>query len=850
MLTRRCLRTCVLPLLFVPAGQAQTPSEIDCPKNEQNALELRTAKPGLYYNLVGRAIAESFDKQNTNKAINVQAVCSQGSAENVQKLGNKAGTLFAIVQSDVAHAAWYGHPWLESCSGHEQNFAEAPSDEVACRLSEPDCSKNMRPGVITPLYTEAMHILLRPHFNISGLEDLKGRKVWAGAAGSGARFSAERILSTAGAACCSVDFVGDPAKGAKEITQDEALEHLGKMQIDAVFFTGPVPTHPLQDALDRFPEIHFFPLSYDLVHKLTLDESYTETLIRGEDYGKSDSILTVGVEALLMTNENADPAAVKALAEFIHYQSDDLRDSLRDIVETRKATEHDKEIADLTKNPGTLLRRLRRWRDFKDKREILRKTTESLSKAQDVYLTYEEKEALKVYMESEESHDGVARLPLLELPTPDALVPDFYSGTPVVRQYFSRPRGPAWKRQLATALIGCVLLLAIIFVWMRRKLHRVLVRYPDAVLVTIGTFFLWTLGSYLLYHYEGLVNEDFNPLWKCFGTIFLYCIPFLGKTALTPGGQQTIQIVRWLGLLLVGGILPPLIRHVLKTDLLGPFIAWLQGRPIMQKDIAGHLIIINWDHRSREIIRHLHGAKASAQQIVVVITPRRMDFVEDSQEGIVGVVGDATQAECLDTARISCADSVTILSTWMPPDPNDRRQSVDRDVADMKTIQTLRTIRDLLSRQVLPHRLTVTAEIRSSGNRLEAESAGGHGMQLEIVCVDAFGNDILIQSALNPGIAKLYSRLMSVVGTGAPSDMEVSRTTVPRELLGKSFGDMLAYFVRRRGQGPASIPIAVGRDSQVFVNPTDAEIGQLREGDLLFVITEQELSPDVRSSVA
>jgi hypothetical protein len=645
--------------------------------------------------------------------------------------------------------------------------------------------------------------------------------------------------------------VGDPASGGKEISQEEALQRLGNMQIDAVFFTGPVPTHQLEDALDQFPEIHFFALSYDLVHKLTLDESYTEALIRGEDYGKPDSTLTVGVEALLMTNEKADPGAVGRLAAFIHNQSLDLRDTLRDIIETRKAKEHTDEIAELTKHPATLLHRLRRWRDFKYKGEIIKKTMESRSAAENVYLTFDEKEALRDYMESEEAHDGVARLPLLDLPTPDALVPDFYSGNPVVRQYFSRPRGPAWKRQLAIALIGCLLLLTSLFVWMRRRLHRVLVRHPDAVLVTIATFFVWTLGSYLLYHYEGLVNEDFDPLWKSFGTIFLYCIPFLGKTALTPRGQQTIQILKWLGLFLVGGILSPLIRHVLTTDILGPFIAWLQGRPIMQKDITGHLVIINWDERSREIIRHLRVTQAIAQKAVVVVTPKRMDFLEDDcLEGIVGVVGDATQVNCLDKARISYAHSVTILSAWRPPDPNDRRQSVDRDVADMKTIQTLHTIRDLLSRQVLPHRLAVTAEIRSSGNRLEAESAGGHGMQLEIVCVDALGNDILIQAALNPGLAKLYARLMSDAGTGSPSDMEVSRTAVPRELLGKSFGDMLAYFARRRGQGPASIPIAVCRDSQVFVNPSDAELGQLQEADILFVITEHELSPGVRASVA
>jgi Castor and Pollux, part of voltage-gated ion channel len=159
----------------------------------------------------------------------------------------------------------------------------------------------------------------------------------------------------------------------------------------------------------------------------------------------------------------------------------------------------------------------------------------------------------------------------------------------------------------------------------------------------------------------------------------------------------------------------------------------------------------------------------------------------------------------------------------------------------------LHTIRNLLSRHVLPHRLAVTAEIRSSGNRLEAESAGGHGMQLEIVCVDALGDDILIQSALNPGLAKLYARLMSVADTRAPNDMEISGMKVPPELLGKSFGDILASFARSRRQGPATIPIAVCRDSRVFVNPSDAELGPLQQEDIVFVITEHVLA---RASVA
>jgi hypothetical protein len=433
------------------------------------------------------------------------------------------------------------------------------------------------------------------------------------------------------------------------------------------------------------------------------------------------------------------------------------------------------------------------------------------------------------------------------LPTPDALVHDFYSGDPQVKNFFSHPRSTTWVRQLLVVLAACLLVLSGLFVWMRRKLHPVLVRHPDAVLATIATTLAWALGSYLLYHYEGLVNPDFSTVWKSFGTVFLYFIPFLGKTALTASGQQTVWVLKALGVLLVGGFFSPLIRKFMTTDLLGPLIAWLQGRPLMQKDITGHFVIINWDHRGHEIVRHLRASRANAGRGIVVVTPTRAEFSdEDSLDDVIGVVGDATEIACLEKARIPFAHSVTILSAWKPRDPNDRRQGVDPDVADTKTMQTLRAIRDLCARQIPAPRLPVTAEIRSSRNRAEVERAGGDDILAEIVCVDALGNNVLVQSAVNPGLATLYTRLISTAGNGTPSDTEVFRTAVPRELLGKSFGEMLEYYAGlRRGHGPAIIPVGVWRASRVFVNPSDDKLGRLQEGDVLFVISDRQPTPTI-----
>src|SRR6516165_9132704 len=86
----RWLLACILAPLFTSAVYSQTPqavpNEPDCSQLKAGALGLRTAKSGLYYDLVGQAIASGFNKQENEKKLKIQAICSRGSAENIQNL--------------------------------------------------------------------------------------------------------------------------------------------------------------------------------------------------------------------------------------------------------------------------------------------------------------------------------------------------------------------------------------------------------------------------------------------------------------------------------------------------------------------------------------------------------------------------------------------------------------------------------------------------------------------------------------------------------------------------------------------------------------------------------------------
>jgi TRAP-type uncharacterized transport system substrate-binding protein len=102
----------------------------------------------------------------------INCLPSNGSQQNIYSL-EQGGAQFALVQSDVAHRAWKG---------------ELPFDES-------------HKGVIflvAPLFTEKVHVLVRPHQYLTSLAQLRRRRVWAGAENSGSRFSANTVLQAAG----------------------------------------------------------------------------------------------------------------------------------------------------------------------------------------------------------------------------------------------------------------------------------------------------------------------------------------------------------------------------------------------------------------------------------------------------------------------------------------------------------------------------------------------------------------------------------------------------------------------------------------------------------------------------
>jgi TRAP transporter TAXI family solute receptor len=700
--------------LLDPAVARAEDDDSECHTEAPTKLILFTGKHGFNYNIVGRAIAEAYNEQAPPPDKLIVACSSDGSLENVQKLSAHKAT-FALVQSDVAHAVWFSHPLLMG-------------DDRCNPIPTPLQDDSEQLQLITPLYTEVLHVLVRPHLNVSSLADLKQRRAWTGRRQSGTFFTAERVLSAAGVRMCDIPEAERYADDLNTSAGD-ALTQIRTMGLDAVFYTGAVPTHVVQDAVERSPEIRLLPLEYDLVKRLTSDGSYVEILIRhtdyGQDFGNQRGTLTVGVQALLVTN-NDFPAETKKLVDYLANAKNRqiVQSRVAKLLEEQKAQDHEDEFNNLQEHPKEFKREVLLWYDLsKDQQKLKEQILELDPKSKNsVVLDPYQKSLVFDYWRTHE--DEVPPINIMGLTTPAPFRDHLQSDA---RKAFQNLWWKSWI--LDVLVLGVVfLVLFVLFCRNRKKLGPILVKSPGVTFAAIGIVLAWITGAAIMVHLEGDVNEDFSLFRTALLNIPSYFMPVRGDTALTPNGQLTLRILWWVVVALGAGSLLPYIQSRLNVWVWQPLSGWLEGNPWTVRDRTKPIVIINWDRRVMERITQQREVDHAPDRPAVIVAPSVPGpTLNTGSQSIRLVQGEGTDEDCLEKACVRKAFSVTIFSSWQPSNPGDRRKVLDADSADTKTILAILQIRQLSRHRPNGWKVPITAEILSPRNRDEAERAGRGG---------------------------------------------------------------------------------------------------------------------------
>jgi len=789
LLTLSLIWPLVASAQLTSTGSGKTQDCVEPPTEEAGKLLFLTGPPDGNYFKMGNAIA---DVARFNKLSNLDVRCTNRTFENMRLL-KPGSAAFALVQSDVAHAFWYGHTRYV-----QENANSAPAH---------------LPYLVAPLYIEAVHILIRPHLNISSPAELRHRRVWLGPAHqqgpetgdmppSGTEFTARRVLEAAGLSGADIDELenndldsarcpGDQQR-IRDLDFPRARRALLNMCLDAMFSVGMVPNDKVKSVLDvparpstteggagdgvscgvsegglpsssktEMAEARLLSLDYPLVRRLVQDGSYVEKLIGRNDYCEDEPTLTVGVQALLLgRGDKANSKNIEQLATIVRSQ--------RAKIEAKMGM----------KAPSNL------------------------------------------------SLLGMSVRPRLLTYAPRQEWPFVYS---------------TWKAVWAPFFLACATaLLALYWIVSLRRAYigRLISENNLLIPAVVGLLLLWVGSAFLLNQFEGEVNERLSSFPRALRYSPLYISPSTGYPTLTENGQTTQRIGQWIvGVVLLGGVFAPFFTRKVLPQGLSQLSLRMMRRGAVRGNLKGHIVIINHSQRADDLIRQLHAQRIRNKRPVVVVSHSPVSFSSEAEfNDVFTVTGDVIDKAVLVEAQVERAHSVAILSAWPPPDPNDRRKYLRGDPADSKTVLGIQAVYGFLSTTVPTGTgaVSIVAELKSRKRFGEAKlAARDNGINL--ICEEDLGTELLTQCVATPGLTKLYRQLLSC----SDNRSELRRVSLPAECSGRKFSDLIVYFAnKRKSSKQAEIPIGIYREPDLFMNPADSELGSLKEADSLLIITE------------
>jgi TRAP transporter TAXI family solute receptor len=240
------------------------------------------SETGTYYGFTNMIATTLGDKAELGYTLS--AVSSKGSKGNIQDI-DAGKCQLAIVQNDVMSYAY---------SGTTDMFGGAVIDSFS---------------VVGVVYQETVQIIGTTALDANGdglvtVDELKGKRVSIGEAGSGVTINAKQVFEAAGMKLDLTD-TSNPDKNDVVVSYYSVKDSCDKMkdgEIDAFFFTAGVPTSGITELIKTTPNIAV----------VTLTEAQADALISAENSFYSKVVLTNDIYECIAADKPATAVAVSA----------------------------------------------------------------------------------------------------------------------------------------------------------------------------------------------------------------------------------------------------------------------------------------------------------------------------------------------------------------------------------------------------------------------------------------------------------------------------------------------------------------------------------------------------------
>ncbi|GAA6129733.1 TAXI family TRAP transporter solute-binding subunit [Halopseudomonas sabulinigri] len=233
---------------------------------------------GVYY-VVGQSVCRLLNRNSEEHDIRCNAPSSGGSVANVNAI--RGGEMdMGVVQSDVQYKAYEG----------VQNFqADGPFEGMRALFA---------------LHGEPLTIVARRDADITGVKDLKGKRVNIGNPGSGQRDTMDVVLEALGWTVKDFSL-------ASELGAAEQAAALGDNNVDAMVYVAGHPNGSIQEATTTVDSV-LVSVDGPEIDKLVGDRSYyAKAVIPGGLYrGNDEDVNTFGVRATLVASDQVSDETV------------------------------------------------------------------------------------------------------------------------------------------------------------------------------------------------------------------------------------------------------------------------------------------------------------------------------------------------------------------------------------------------------------------------------------------------------------------------------------------------------------------------------------------------------------
>ncbi len=313
-------------------------------------------------------------------------------------------------------------------------------------------------------------------------------------------------------------------------------------------------------------------------------------------------------------------------------------------------------------------------------------------------------------------------------------------------------------------------------------------------ILTIAILFLGGLGL----HYFEKTPRIVDAFWWSFVTITT--VGYGDITPSTIGGRIIGVVVMVFGIGLLGMFTATIASAFVDTKL-------REGKGVMDVKVKDHFLICGWSYKAKEIIAELRADKKVKNKPIVIIADIPEKPLED--ENTFFVHGEV-DVDILQKANLQEASVVMILTD----------ENLDSYSRDAKVVLNTLTIRKLNPD------VYICVEISDSRNMQHGKLAGAD----EIIVIGELSGNLLVQAALDHGITKIITELVS-----NKFGNELYKVKPSENLVGMKFIEVLRLIKEKHNA--IIVAIESGEDNKLVANPPMEYT--IQPGDDLILIAQE-----------